>query len=36
ALPFFGNTMLSTLLFSGVLFGGYYFVDQKSLQTEKV
>ncbi|MBD77765.1 MAG: hypothetical protein CL840_02335 [Crocinitomicaceae bacterium] len=31
ALPFFANTLMSTVLFSAILFGGYAFVDRKEL-----
>lgn len=36
AIPFFANTLVSTLLFSSVLFGGLYFIDSKSLVGKKV
>jgi len=32
AIPFFHNTLLSTLLYSGVLFGAYYLINQQSLK----
>ncbi|MCB0480353.1 MAG: hypothetical protein KDC83_02930 [Flavobacteriales bacterium] len=35
ALPFFGNTLVSTLLFSGVLFGSFHLVSTKVLSTVK-
>lgn len=36
AIPFFGSTLLSTLLFSGILFGGYHFVGQKVMKAETI
>jgi hypothetical protein len=36
AIPFYANTLISTVFFSAILFGGYYFVDSKSLIGQKV
>lgn len=33
AIPFFGNTVLSSLLYSGLLFGAYEFYQKKSAET---
>jgi len=39
-IPYFHNTVIADLLFSGVLFGSYYFINNtffsKDLQTEKL
>ena len=32
AIPFFHNTVLSTFMYSGVFFGAYYLLNQRSLQ----
>lgn len=32
ALPFYGNSVLATLLFSAVLFGAWYLVNRRSVQ----
>lgn len=35
AVPFFGNTLLSSLLYSGVLFGAYEFYQRKFTRQER-
>lgn len=36
AIPFFANSLMSTVLFSAVLFGGYYFAESKGLVKAEV
>lgn len=35
ALPFFGNTLASTVIYSTILFGGYYFILRSKLISAK-